>query len=62
MPNTSPALPEEQRTMFMICDRCGRRSTTLLCDDLTFQELCQDCRDRLKRRREMAPHLAKPKG
>ena len=43
------------------CDRCARRSTALFFDDLTLQELCQDCCDRLKRRRELAVHPAKPK-
>lgn len=36
------------------CDRCARRSRALLYDDLTLQELCQDCCDRLRRRREVA--------
>jgi hypothetical protein len=36
------------------CDRCARRSPSLLYDDLTLQELCQDCCNRLKRRREVA--------
>lgn len=43
------------------CDRCTRRSVTLFSADLTLQELCRDCRDRLKRRREMAAHPAKTK-
>lgn len=59
MPDTSPALHEEQRAMFKICDRCARRSTTLLFDDISLQELCMDCFDRLKRRRWMVPHLTK---
>lgn len=45
--------------MFTICDRCARRSTTLLFDDISLQELCRDCFDRLKRRRWTAPHLTK---
>jgi hypothetical protein len=52
---------EVQASMIKYCDRCARRSVTLFFDDLTLQELCQDCCDRLKRRREMAPHPAKPK-
>ena len=43
------------------CDRCARRSTALFFDDLTLQELCQECCDRLKRKRGMASHPAKPK-
>ena len=42
------------------CDRCARRSLTLFSDDLTLQELCQDCCDRLKRLRDMSSHSAKP--
>ena len=43
--------------MFKICDRYARRSTTLLFDDLSLQELCRECSDRLKRRRWMVPLL-----
>jgi len=32
-----------------------------LFDDLTLQELCQECCDRLKRKRGMASRPAKPK-
>ena len=59
MPDTSPALHEEHQAMFKICDRCARRSTTLLFDDISLQELCRDCLDRLKRRRWTVPHLTK---
>lgn len=36
------------------CHRCARRASKLLCDDLTLQELCQECWERLKRKRELA--------
>jgi hypothetical protein len=42
------------------CDRCARRSTALFSDDLTLQELCQECCNRLKRKRGLAAHPAKP--
>jgi len=37
------------------CDRCARRSPVLFYDDLTLQELCHECCERLKRKRAMAP-------
>ena len=37
------------------CDRCACRSIALFYDDLTLQELCQECCERLKRKRDMAP-------
>jgi len=33
------------------CDRCARRAFTLFFDDLTLQDLCEECCDWLKRRR-----------
>ena len=33
------------------CGRCARRSSTLRFDDLSSQELCDDCRTSLARRR-----------
>ncbi len=45
---------------FMIvkyCDRCARRATTLLCDDLSLQQLCRDCSDHLVRLRGIRPKL-----
>lgn len=36
------------------CHRCARRTSKLRCDDLTLQELCQECWERLKRKRELA--------
>jgi hypothetical protein len=53
--------PEAQAKAIKYCDRCARRSLALFFDDLTLQELCQDCCDRLKRKRGMASRPAKPK-
>lgn len=52
---------EGQARVVKYCDRCARRSTALFFDDLTLQELCQECCDRLKRKRGLAAHPAKPK-
>jgi hypothetical protein len=49
---------EAQATTIKYCDRCARRSMALFFDDLTLQELCQECCDRLKRTRAMAPRPA----
>jgi hypothetical protein len=43
------------------CDRCARRASTLLFDDLSLQDLCQECWERLKRKREMAFRPVNPK-
>jgi hypothetical protein len=56
----SPSTEAQARAM-KYCDRCARRSTALFFDDLTLQELCQECCDRLKRKRGLAAHPAKPK-
>jgi len=58
-----PASPstEAQAKAIKYCDRCARRSPALFFDDLTLQELCQECYDRLKRKRGMATSPAKPK-
>lgn len=42
---------DDQAVTIKYCDRCARRSKALFFDDLTLQELCQDCCDRLTRRR-----------
>ena len=47
--NVSGALDEGQPVTFKFCDRCARRSPTLLFDDFSLQELCQDCYDHLMR-------------
>ena len=52
---------ETQAKAMKYCNRCARRSRALFFDDLTLQELCQDCCDRLKRKREMASRLLNPK-
>jgi len=52
---------ETQAGAIKYCDRCARRSMALFYDDLTLQELCEDCCERLKRKREMAPRRVGPK-
>ena len=52
---------ESQASTIKYCDRCARRSLALFSDDLTLQELCQECCDRLKRKRTMAPRPAERK-
>lgn len=55
----SPGWSSETQTRAMkYCDRCARRSLALFYDDLTLQELCQECCERLKRKRDMAPRRA----
>ena len=58
--SSSPST-EAQGGAIKYCGRCARRSSTLFFDDLTLQDLCQECWDRLKRKREMAFRPAKPK-
>jgi len=52
---------DTQARAIKYCDRCARRSMALFYDDLTLQELCQECRDRLKRKRELAPRRVVPR-
>lgn len=40
------------------CDRCARRSSKLLFDELSLQELCEDCFNKLTRRRVTRPLLS----
>ena len=49
---------ETQTRTLKYCDRCARRSMALFYDDLTLQELCQECCEKLKRKRDMAPRRA----
>ena len=58
--SSSPSTEAEVKAI-KYCDRCARRSPALFFDDLTLQELCQECCDRLKRKRGLAAHPAKPK-
>lgn len=55
------ALQRNDSVVFQYCDRCARRVSALFFDDLTLQDLCQDCFDRLKRRRELVPYPLKPR-
>jgi hypothetical protein len=61
MKDSSSRSTEALARAIKYCDRCARRSTALFFDDLTLQELCQECCDRLKRKRGMAAHPAKLK-
>ena len=64
MKDSASPSTEAQARAIKYCDRCVRRSPTLFFDDLTLQELCQECYDldRLKRKRGMASRPANPKG
>lgn len=53
------AVADSQPVSAKYCDRCARRSPCLFDDELTRQELCQDCSERLKRRRFTAPTAKK---
>lgn len=48
-------------TGFAFCDRCARRSRSLVFDELSAQELCQDCFTQLSRRREGVGLFGKPR-
>lgn len=61
MKDSASSSNEAQARAIKYCDRCARRSPALFFDDLTLQELCQECCDRLKRKRAMASRQAKPK-
>jgi hypothetical protein len=52
---------EAQASAIKYCDRCARRSPALVFDDLTLQEFCRECCDRLNRKRGMAFRPGKPK-
>jgi hypothetical protein len=52
---------EAQASAIKYCRRCARRSPALVLDDLTLQELCQDCCNRLNLKRGMASRPGKPK-
>ncbi len=44
-----------QSAVVRYCDRCARRASKLLFDDLSLQQLCQDCSDHLARLRGIRP-------
>jgi hypothetical protein len=46
---------------FVFCDRCARRSRSLVSDELSSQELCQDCFTQLTRRRAVVKQPAVPR-
>ena len=48
---TTDTSKEQGETPVHYCDRCARRSTDLVFDDLSLQELCADCQRELARRR-----------
>ncbi|MEW6246889.1 MAG: hypothetical protein AB1555_09285 [Nitrospirota bacterium] len=41
----------QEQAPVQYCDRCARRSSTLVLDDLSLQELCAECRRELARLR-----------
>ncbi len=43
--------PNNPTPRIRYCDRCARRATALHLDDLSLQELCDDCIKILSRRR-----------
>ena len=51
MTGSSLAAQDGTPTGFVFCDRCARRSRSLVSDELSSQELCQDCFTQLTRRR-----------
>jgi len=59
--DSSSQLNEFQTRALKYCDRCARRSAALFYDDLTLQELCQECCDRLNRKRTIASSPGKGK-
>jgi hypothetical protein len=61
MDASSSQLTESQTRAIQYCDRCARRSAVLFYDDLTWKELCQECCDRLNRKRTLASSPAKLK-
>ncbi len=55
------ASSERHPAAVAFCDRCARRTPALFFDDVSLQELCQDCSDRLKRRRGAVSQPATPR-
>ncbi len=51
MANTQDTSEEQRGTPVHYCDRCARRSSDLVFDDLSLRELCAECRRELERRR-----------
>jgi hypothetical protein len=51
MENSRPGSNDVPSVVVRYCDRCARRTSTLNFDERSFQELCQDCWDRLARLR-----------
>jgi hypothetical protein len=58
MKDSSRLSNEVQSIVVTYCDRCARRSPKLLFDDLSLQELCEDCFDVLTRRRAIRAPLS----
>lgn len=58
---SSNQMPEPQTRALKYCDRCARRSAALFYDDLTLKELCQECCDRLSRKRTITSSPTNPK-
>ncbi len=58
---SSSQLIKSQSRALKYCDRCARRAAALFYDDLTLKELCQECCDRLNRKRIIASSPAQLK-
>jgi hypothetical protein len=58
---SSSQLIESPSRALKYCDRCARRAAALFYDALTLKELCQECRDRLNRKRIIASSPAQLK-
>lgn len=52
--------PEKEQAQ-QWCDRCGRRATTLICDEVSLRELCPDCAHALQSRRGLSNLPVRPK-
>lgn len=60
MTDSSLVAQDGSPTGFVVCDRCARRSRALVSDELSSQELCQDCFTQLTRRRAVVKQPAAP--
>lgn len=61
MTSSTPAAQDGTSAGFIFCDRCARRSRSLVFDELSSQELCQDCFTQLSRRRDRVSIFGKPR-
>lgn len=61
MKESSVISNDRQSAVIMYCERCARRSVQLCFDDLSRQELCSECLNRLTKRRGFITRPAKPR-